>query len=463
MANQEHLAILKQGIEVWNTWRREQTNVNPDLSWTNLSKADFSCANLSKTDFCGTDLSGADLRGAIINANDLGWTNLEEDEASELVYLDGLDQAYIIWEPPRRKDLRGKDLRWTNLSGIDLSRADLSEANLSWAFLSRTDLREAILREADLSWANLSWANLSKADLRRANLFGTNLSRSNLNGVDLSFRDLSKTILIGVDFSRMDLSGTNLTGTNLSSANLSGVNLSKKDLSKSNLSGANLSGANLNGARLVETNLTKAILTNCWIYGISVWNVRLDEAIQFDLKITLPEEQIITVDNLKIAQFIYLLLNNAEIREVIDTITSKVVLILGRFSSERRVILDAIREELRKRNYTPVLFDFEKPASRDITETVSTLAHMARFVIADLSDAKSIPQELKTIVPNLPSVPVQPILLSSQREYGMFEHFTRFPWVLPIYHYADEASLLQTLKENIIEPAEQKAKELTQQ
>ena len=85
---------------------------------------------------------------------------------------------------------------------------------------------------------------------------------------------------------------------------------------------------------------------------------------------------------------------------------------------------------------------------------------MARFVIADITDAKSIPQELKTIVPNLPSVPVQPLILNSQQEYGMFEHFTRFPWVLPLYHYADEVNLLQSLKETVIDPAERKAKEL---
>jgi hypothetical protein len=42
----------------------------------------------------------------------------------------------------------------------------------------------------------------------------------------------------------------------------------------------------------------------------------------------------------------------------------------------------------------------------------------------------------------------------------MFEHFTRFPWVLPVYHYTDEESLLQSLKEKVIIPAEQKAKEL---
>src|SRR5262249_627555 len=82
--------------------------------------------------------------------------------------------------------------------------------------------------------------------------------------------------------------------------------------------------------------------------------------------------------------------------------TSKVVLILGRFTPKRKIVLDAIRDELRKRSYLPLLFDFEKPFNRDITETVSTLAHMARFVIADITDAKSIPQELIRIVPIFP-------------------------------------------------------------
>jgi hypothetical protein len=85
---------------------------------------------------------------------------------------------------------------------------------------------------------------------------------------------------------------------------------------------------------------------------------------------------------------------------------------------------------------------------------------MARFVIADITDAKSIPQELITIVPNLPSVPVQPLILTSQHEYGMFEHFIKYPWVLPVYRYTDEVNLLQSLREKVIEPAEQRAKEL---
>jgi hypothetical protein len=114
--------------------------------------------------------------------------------------------------------------------------------------------------------------------------------------------------------------------------------------------------------------MRKATLTGCSIFGISAWGVELEGATQDSLVITPANEPTITVDNLKIAQFIYLVLDNAEIREVINTITSKVVLILGRFTPKQKAILDALREELRKHDYSPILFDFEKPANRDLTD-----------------------------------------------------------------------------------------------
>ena len=130
------------------------------------------------------------------------------------------------------------------------------------------------------------------------------------------------------------------------------------------------------------------------------------------------------------AQFIYLLLNNEEVRHVIDTITSKAVLILGRFTPERKIILDRLREELRNRHYVPIMFDFKKPKSRDTIETIRTLAGMSKFIVADLTDAKSVVQEMQAIVPDFPSVPVRFIIKKSQHEPGMFDHIRRFPWVL---------------------------------
>jgi Pentapeptide repeats (8 copies) len=259
---------------------------------------------------------------------------------------------------------------------------------------------------------------------------------------------------------RRTSAGANLYEANLSDANLSGANLTGVNLYKADLRKANLCEAMLVTATLVDTDLRGADLTGCYVYGVSAWNLKLKSAKQQNLNITWRRaaernESRITVDNLEVAQFIYLLLNNQKIRQVVDTITSKTVLILGRFTDDRKAVLDALREELRKRNYLPILFDFAVPAKRDITETVSLLARMARFVVADITDAKSIPQELAVIVPDLPSVPVQPLLLEGSAEYGMFEHFKRYPWVLETYRYPSSERLIA---ERVIGPAENYAR-----
>lgn len=277
--------------------------------------------------------------------------------------------------------------------------------NLRKAHLENSDLAHAILRDVYLRRAYLSHANLSFADLREANLSGA------------------------------DLTGANLTGANLAGANLRGAKLNK----------AIIKDANLMSAILVDADFTGTTICHCQVFGISAWKLTLTNTIQHNLVITHPNEPTITVDNLEIAQFIHLLINNQTIRHVIDTMTSKVVLILGRFTPERKLILDQLREALNKRNFVSVIFDFEKPSNRDITETVSTLAHMARFIIADITAAKSIPQELQCIIPNLPSVPVQPIIHNSEYEYGMFEHYKRYPWVFELLSYSDFDHLLHML------------------
>src|SRR5258708_3771596 len=281
--------------------------------------------------------------------------------------------------------------------------------------------------------------------------------------IDLSGAHLSKADLCYADLRLANLILPTLRGANLYDANLYRANLRDANLRDANLSRANLRDANLSRATLDKTNLTDATLTHCAIYGISVWNVQLNGAKQENLVITDDGEPAITVDNLEVAQFIYLLLNNTKIRDVIDTIAKKAVLILGRFTPERKAVLDAIKDTLRTNDYLPILFDFEKPSSRNFTETVRTLAHLSRFIIADLTDPSSVPHELATIVPTLviPIVPLFHPIDRVSREYALFRDLSiGRAWVLPIHHYTTPEDLLATLQTHIIQPAEKKAQEL---
>jgi uncharacterized protein YjbI with pentapeptide repeats len=356
-------------------------------------------------------------------------------------HVDLIQSGADAWNVWRHNHMDVKiDLSGADLSNLDLSRVEfLDKADLSGANFANANLAGAFLEDSDLSHANLSGANLSQATLARARLFYTYLPHANLRNAHLW--------------------SCNLLSANLQQADLSNANLRWTNLRWADFTDAILSHAQLGGAIMNQTNLTRADLTGSFVHGLSAWDVILDGTIQNDLVITDVERQaVVTVDDLEVAHFMYILLDNKKIRNVIDAITSKVVLILGRFSPERKSVLDALRERLRSLKYTPVLFDFDKPSNRDLTETVSTLAHMARFIIADITDAKSIPQELSTIVPYLPSVPVQPILLASQHEYGMFEHFRNYLWVLPPLIYENKDSLLELLPERIIAPAEAMAR-----
>jgi hypothetical protein len=255
MANDEHVALLKEGVDAWNAWRQANPDIRPDLSGADLGEANLTNVNLS-----GAYLLGTDLRGVVLN-----------------------------------------------------------QANFFEADLSEADLRGARLFAAQFFKVRLTRANLSGADLLWANLFGANLTRASFFG-----------------------------------ANLLGANLSE----------ANLSRANLRGTALVDADLTDADLTGSLIYGVSAWGLKLERTKQQNLIITPADEPAITVDDIEVAQFIYLMLNNQKVRDVIDTITSKAVLILGRFTDERKAVLDALREELRERDYLPCLtLMFRPPAT----------------------------------------------------------------------------------------------------
>jgi len=334
-----------------------------------------------------------------------------------------MEDLPVDWYNPRHvEQLERQDVdEWntTRPSSIALYRAEIAGRNLAGRDLARADLRFANLRNVDLRGADLRGAVMRGAKLVDADLRGANLA-----GVDLGPAELDES-LGGLLRFPASLSGAKLTDCNLKSAILV--------------------EADLTYCQLVGVNLSNADLSRAHVYGVASWDVDLAGTRQRDLRITNKDQGRFTVDTLELAQFIHLLIDYPRVRDVLDTISLKTVLILGRFSETRKKYLDLVSDAVRAQRNIPLVVDFEQPASNDLTGTVETLARLARFVVADLSDPRSIPHELATVVPFLRTTPVLPLLDSRSFTYAMFEDLGRYPWVLETHTYESGADLRELL------------------
>lgn len=166
MANEEFIHLLKQGSQVWNTWRMQ----HPEDQHLDLTDCDLVGLELPDV-----NLSGADLSSAKLSRINLSRANLTD---ATMVYAD-LSQA---------------NLNQANLSGAIIMYASLDSADLSRANLSQTSLVETSFIRTHLEGANLSHASLTGSDLTE-----TLFIESEVNGVDFTNSTMYHTVLAGVD------------------------------------------------------------------------------------------------------------------------------------------------------------------------------------------------------------------------------------------------------------------------
>ncbi|MEM7759843.1 MAG: pentapeptide repeat-containing protein [Cyanobacteria bacterium P01_A01_bin.40] len=166
MADETHLKILREGVKVWNQWRKDNPDIEPDLSRSQLKDANLYGINLSRVNLTGVDFTGADLRSAqLIHAN-----------------------------------LYGANFFSSNLTSADLRKANLGGAYLFCANLSRVDLRSASLYDVDLGGAYLFCANLSGTNLNSVRALATNFEGGILTGACIEDWNInSKTNLKDVE------------------------------------------------------------------------------------------------------------------------------------------------------------------------------------------------------------------------------------------------------------------------
>jgi hypothetical protein len=268
----------------------------------------------------------------------------------------------------------------------------------------------------------------------------TNLCQANMQGLHLEDANFHQAIL-----ARADLSG----------AHLEGANFCRTDLYETNFRNAFLARANLQGVQMVRTILAGADLRSCKVYGLSAWDLTLDQPpVKQELIVRYRPscacgpnrgEEEVQVESLDLAAFIYLTLNNRNISRVIEETGRKWVLLLGRFT-RRKSVLAAIAKALKQRQLIPIIFDFPPPERRDLIETIMLLAGMSALVIVEITSPRSTPMELQAIVPNY-GVPVVPVIEGEGKEFGTFSGLRKFPWVRPTIHYDTEEELKARLQE----------------
>jgi uncharacterized protein YjbI with pentapeptide repeats len=269
MANEEQLAILKQGVKVWNTWRNEHHSVKIDLTDADLSKL-FALSEGDNVDYAfywGVNLSKADLSRANLNDADLR----EADLGGAILSNARLFSAMLCR---------------TNLKGCILNNAWLHIANLSDADLREADLREADLTRSDLSGANFRGANLKKTDFRGADLTQANLSETNLKGALFSVEVLEDEYGDSATFSGTILGNSDLSEAagldNLYYGGPSYISIDTFARSKGKIPDVFLRGCGLSDADIEYSKLFNPELSNEEINKIlyRIYDLRATQALQ---------------------------------------------------------------------------------------------------------------------------------------------------------------------------------------
>ncbi len=309
---------------------------------------------------------------------------------------------------------------------------------------------------------DLRFVNLFKADLKRANFWRADLRGAHFEGTDLRQAHFVRANLRKTHFGGADLKGSTLWGADLRGAHFGGTNLAGTILRRANLGETDLKESILLYCQLIGTDLSGADLTNAYIYGISTWDIKINKKTKMK-NLIISKDPLITVDDIEIAQFIYMISNNKKIRNIIDSMRTKGVLILGSFDDKTKPILNKLTEILSENNLIPMIFYFKKPKNLTLMDTVKTMALLSRFVIIDLSVRSGQLYEVGKLVDNI-KVPYATIAFEGTKVSAMLSELNNFYWYrenyFPYPKKEWEKRLPILIKNEIIPWADDKNEEL---
>jgi hypothetical protein len=203
---------------------------------------------------------------------------------------------------------------------------------------------------------------------------------------------------------------------------------------------------------LVGASFHVAEITETVVYGIAAWDLQTsDDVKQSKLVIERTYELYsdlirqgkvpMMVDDIELAQFVYYLSNHKKMRDALNILNDRGVLLLGRFKDGGLERLYSMREWFQGQGYIPMIFDFARPDNLSFTETVVTMAGLSKFVVVDLSGS-SVPAELQAILSQIK----KPVLAFGD-PYALFPDLADKTSVVTIK--GAESNLLSGLEDNL--------------
>jgi len=145
VANPQHLAVIRQGVGIWNGWRLENPDIAPDLEGADLHGADLTRADLTRTNLRGSNLMGARLISADLGHADLRHAQLMlADLRLANLFNANVSQARFGMTAIANVDLR-------NVQGLEeANHRAPSTIGIDTIYRSGADIPDAFLRGAGI-------------------------------------------------------------------------------------------------------------------------------------------------------------------------------------------------------------------------------------------------------------------------------------------------------------------------
>ncbi|MBN1697519.1 MAG: pentapeptide repeat-containing protein [Spirochaetales bacterium] len=287
---------------------------------------------------------------------------------------------------------------------------------------------------------------MNKLDFCTIELSGASIHSAFAEGLNIQDAAITDCLFEEGDFSRANFSNTIFKNTRFN----------KTILTDAVFNGASFINCNLNRVNLTNAEFCLKEITETVVYGVSAWDLKTcDEMRQsrliiertYDLysDIIAAGKIPLMVDDIELAQFIYYLSDHKKVRNLLNILNARGVLLLGRFRDGGLERLYSMAAWLKKRGYTPMIYDFERPDILDNTETVVTMAGLSKMILADLS-GPSVPHELHAIFSSFRK-PI--IAYCDNNAYSMFSELKRKnPYVFEI-RYSDNDDLFMKMEANV--------------